>query len=114
MLGILVGGGGYCMLLFLSLTLVLLPLPLLHFLSLRTTEHFINEYELEQCIQNLKALRVDGLIVLGGTNAVSDAAILTEYLLNSDSQTCVVGVPMTVDNGMPFIEAVSLSSIYLS
>lgn len=73
----------------------------------RTTEHFINEHELEQCIQNLKALKADGLVVLGGTNAVSDAAILTEYLLNSDSQTCVVGVPMTVDNGMPFIEAVS-------
>ncbi|PFH31219.1 hypothetical protein BESB_030930 [Besnoitia besnoiti] len=71
----------------------------------RTTEHFSNEFELEQCIKTIKSLRLDGLVVLGGTSAVSDAAILTEYLLDSDCQTCVVGIPMTVDNGMPFIEA---------
>ncbi|CBZ52548.1 hypothetical protein NCLIV_023360 [Neospora caninum Liverpool] len=71
----------------------------------RTTEHFSNEFELQQCIKTIKALRLDGLVVLGGTSAVSDAAILTEYLLDADTQTCVVGVPMTVDNGMPFIEA---------
>ncbi|KEP61795.1 UNVERIFIED_CONTAM: phosphofructokinase domain-containing protein [Hammondia hammondi] len=71
----------------------------------RTTEHFINEFELQQCIKTIQALRLDGLVVLGGTSAVSDAAILTEHLLDSDTQTCVVGVPMTVDNGVPFIEA---------
>ncbi|EPR61774.1 phosphofructokinase domain-containing protein [Toxoplasma gondii GT1] len=71
----------------------------------RTTEHFSNEFELQQCIKTIQALRLDGLVVLGGTSAVSDAAILTEHLLDSDTQTCVVGVPMTVDNGVPFIEA---------
>ena len=42
---------------------------------------------------------LDGLVVIGGDDSNTNAAVLAEYLLAHGSGTRVVGVPKTIDGG---------------
>ena len=56
--------------------------------------------ELAACQRNLAELALDGLIVIGGDDSNTNAAVLAEYLKAQGSPTCVVGVPKTIDGDM--------------
>ena len=47
-------------------------------------------------------LNLDGLVLLGGSHTMTDAAIVAEYLVQNKSKTKVIGVPATVDGNIGF------------
>ncbi len=56
--------------------------------------------DLESCKKNFEAMGLDALVVIGGDDSNTNAAILAEYLKGQGSKTCVVGVPKTIDGDM--------------
>lgn len=56
--------------------------------------------DLAQCRRNLEELDLDGLVIIGGDDSNTNAAVLAEYLKSHQSKTCVVGVPKTIDGDM--------------
>jgi pyrophosphate--fructose-6-phosphate 1-phosphotransferase len=56
--------------------------------------------DLAACQANLEALRLDGLVVIGGDDSNTNAAALAEYLKAAGSPIVVVGVPKTIDGDM--------------
>lgn len=54
-----------------------------------------------------EALQLDGLVLIGATHTLTDAARLAEFFLNSGVKTRVIGVPASVDNNLkhPLMEA---------
>lgn len=54
-----------------------------------------------------RELGLDGLVVVGGDDSNTNAAVLAEYLLEQGCATCVVGVPKTIDGDLkgPNVEA---------
>jgi pyrophosphate--fructose-6-phosphate 1-phosphotransferase len=56
--------------------------------------------DLARCRQNLEEMDLDGLVIVGGDDSNTNAAVLSEYLLSHAAKTCVVGVPKTVDGDM--------------
>jgi len=69
--------------------------------KIRTTE------ELEKTRKICEKLHLDGLVLVGATHTLTDSLVLTEYFLNSKQNTCVIGVPCTVDGNVshPLLEA---------
>lgn len=58
---------------------------------------------MEQLASSLKTVldhKLDGLIVIGGDDSNTNAAILAEYFLEKGCQTRVVGVPKTIDGDL--------------
>ncbi len=55
---------------------------------------------LAACEANLKEMGLDGLVVIGGDDSNTNAAVLAEYLKARQSRTVVVGVPKTIDGDM--------------
>lgn len=43
---------------------------------------------------------LDGLVIIGGDDSNTNAALLAEYLKSQGSKTCVVGVPKTIDGDL--------------
>eukprot|EP00743_Colponemidia_sp_Colp-15_P004278 GILK01004615.1.p1 GENE.GILK01004615.1~~GILK01004615.1.p1 ORF type:complete len:1223 (-),score=232.86 GILK01004615.1:147-3782(-) len=62
--------------------------------------------QLEATRRACESLKLDGLLMVGGSYSCTDAALLAEYLIAKGCRTGVVGVPGTVDGDMggPFIE----------
>lgn len=56
--------------------------------------------ELEACKNNFEQMGLDGLIIIGGDDSNTNAAVLAEYLRSVGSRTCVIGVPKTIDGDM--------------
>jgi len=56
--------------------------------------------QLAACKQNFSDLGLDGLVIIGGDDSNTNAAVLAEYLKAQGSKTCVVGVPKTIDGDM--------------
>lgn len=56
--------------------------------------------DVESCRQNLERLGLDGLIVIGGDDSNTNAAVLAEYLRKQGAKTVVIGVPKTIDGDM--------------
>ncbi len=56
--------------------------------------------ELEACYRNFEELDLSGLVVIGGDDSNTNAAMLAEYLRAKGSKTCVIGVPKTIDGDM--------------
>lgn len=55
----------------------------------------------EQLAKSLKACDgLDGLVIIGGDDSNTNAAILAEYFLQHGSKTRVVGVPKTIDGDL--------------
>ncbi|NGX47763.1 MAG: Pyrophosphate--fructose 6-phosphate 1-phosphotransferase [Chlamydiae bacterium] len=57
----------------------------------------------EQLAASLKTVSdhdLDGLVVIGGDDSNTNAAILAEYFLNQGCKTAVIGVPKTIDGDL--------------
>lgn len=55
---------------------------------------------LAACLANFQQLELDGLVIVGGDDSNTNAAVLAEYLRAEGSSTVVVGVPKTIDGDM--------------
>lgn len=62
--------------------------------------------QLESSAQILKELNLDGLVVVGGDDSNTNAAVLAEYCLQHNVSTKVIGVPKTIDGDLqnPWVE----------
>ena len=63
--------------------------------------------DLAACKKNFEEMGLDGLVIIGGDDSNTNAAMLAEYLKAEGSPTVIVGVPKTIDGDMKnqFIEA---------
>lgn len=50
--------------------------------------------------QTVKALMLDGLVIIGGDDSNTNAALLAEYFLSRGISTKVIGVPKTIDGDL--------------
>jgi diphosphate--fructose-6-phosphate 1-phosphotransferase len=63
----------------------------------RTVDKIKGDTQLEQAKSTCSALKLDGLILIGGSKTNTDAAHLAEYFLRNKCSTCVIGVPCGID-----------------
>lgn len=56
--------------------------------------------DLAACKKNFEEMDLDGLVVIGGDDSNTNAAMLAEYLCAQGSKTRIVGVPKTIDGDM--------------
>jgi diphosphate-dependent phosphofructokinase len=56
--------------------------------------------DLAACRLNFESLDLDGIVIVGGDDSNTNAAILAEYLRAQNCKTRVVGVPKTIDGDM--------------
>lgn len=62
--------------------------------KIETDEQFISS------AKTMKDLQLDGLVIIGGDDSNTNAALLAEYFLNHQINTKVVGVPKTIDGDL--------------
>jgi pyrophosphate--fructose-6-phosphate 1-phosphotransferase len=62
---------------------------------------------LRACKRHCSTMRLDGLVVIGGDDSNTNAAVLAEHLRAKRSRTCIIGVPKTIDGDLKneYIEA---------
>ena len=70
-----------------------------HFLGSGRTKIETDE-QLRSSLQNCTDLNLDGLVVIGGDDSNTNAAILAEYFLANNCKTKVVGCPKTIDGDL--------------
>lgn len=58
------------------------------------------EQQLQAALKVVSKLSLDGLVIIGGDDSNTNAAILAEYFLRHGSHTKVVGVPKTIDGDL--------------
>lgn len=58
------------------------------------------EEALKKCKETCEELKLDGLVVIGGDDSNTNAAMIAEYFLASSCKTAVVGVPKTIDGDL--------------
>jgi pyrophosphate--fructose-6-phosphate 1-phosphotransferase len=56
--------------------------------------------DLAACKKNFENMGLSGLVVIGGDDSNTNAAVLAEYLRAEGSKTVVIGVPKTIDGDM--------------
>ena len=56
--------------------------------------------QLEKSLHVILALNLDGLVVIGGDDSNTNAAILAEFFLQRGCKTKVIGVPKTIDGDL--------------
>ncbi len=56
--------------------------------------------QLSASLEAVKKLQLDGLVIIGGDDSNTNAAVLAEYFLAGGCQTQVVGVPKTIDGDL--------------
>ncbi|MEO6097117.1 MAG: diphosphate--fructose-6-phosphate 1-phosphotransferase [Fibrobacteria bacterium] len=62
--------------------------------KLETTEQF------DRCIEVIKSLELNAIVIIGGDDSNTNAAILGEYLKSKGLSTSVIGVPKTIDGDL--------------
>lgn len=62
--------------------------------KLETTEQF------DKCRQVISKLKVDAIVIIGGDDSNTNAAVLAEYIASKGDKTCVIGVPKTIDGDL--------------
>ncbi len=50
--------------------------------------------------QTMQAMELDGLVIIGGDDSNTNAALLTESFLNKNIKTKVIGIPKTIDGDL--------------
>jgi 6-phosphofructokinase len=70
-----------------------------HFLGSGRTKIETDE-QLRSSMQNCIDLNLDGLVVIGGDDSNTNAAILAEYFLTNNCKTKVIGCPKTIDGDL--------------
>lgn len=65
------------------------------------------EEDLAKCIESLKGLGVTALVVIGGDDSNTNAAVLAEHFMARKAGVQVIGIPKTIDGDMKneYIEA---------
>ncbi len=58
------------------------------------------EEQLQATVQVMQNLKLDGLVIIGGDDSNTNAAVLAEYFLKQGCSTKVVGVPKTIDGDL--------------
>ena len=58
------------------------------------------EEQLKQSLSSVNANSLDGLVIIGGDDSNTNAAILAEYFKSNNSSTKVIGVPKTIDGDL--------------
>lgn len=68
--------------------------------KIESPEQFVSSLE------TVKKLDLDGLVIIGGDDSNTNAALLAQYYRENNCKTCVVGVPKTIDGDLKnsFIE----------
>jgi pyrophosphate--fructose-6-phosphate 1-phosphotransferase len=56
--------------------------------------------QLAASLSTAQALELDGLVVIGGDDSNTNAAVLAEYFKTNGCKTCVIGVPKTIDGDL--------------
>jgi pyrophosphate--fructose-6-phosphate 1-phosphotransferase len=56
--------------------------------------------QLQGAATSVKNLNLDGLVVIGGDDSNTNAAIIAEYFLSQNIKTRVIGVPKTIDGDL--------------
>lgn len=56
--------------------------------------------QLSACLQTAQRLALDGIVVIGGDDSNTTAAILAEHFLAHQCKTVVIGVPKTIDGDL--------------
>jgi len=56
--------------------------------------------QLEKSFENAKKLQLDALVVIGGDDSNTNAALLSEYFFRQGSHITIVGVPKTIDGDL--------------
>ncbi len=59
-----------------------------------------SQEQLEASLKSVTALHLDGLVIIGGDDSNTTAAILAEYFKSQDSPVSVIGVPKTIDGDL--------------
>jgi diphosphate-dependent phosphofructokinase len=62
--------------------------------KLETTEQF------DRCIEVIKRLELNAIVIIGGDDSNTNAAILAEYVKGKGLSTSVIGVPKTIDGDL--------------
>ncbi len=62
--------------------------------------------QLEAVKKTVETLQLDGLVIIGGDDSNTNAALLAEFFTQQQIKTCVIGVPKTIDGDLKneFIE----------
>lgn len=58
------------------------------------------EEQVSSSIQNVRKLKLDALIIIGGDDSNTNAAFLAKYFLQARLKTRVIGVPKTIDGDL--------------
>ena len=56
--------------------------------------------QFESSLKVCQELKLDGLVIVGGDDSNTNAALLAEYFHQNQCSTCVVGVPKTIDGDL--------------
>jgi diphosphate-dependent phosphofructokinase len=56
--------------------------------------------QLEKCLQTVKNLKLDALVIIGGDDSNTNAAVIADYFLKHNLKCQVIGVPKTVDGDL--------------
>ena len=59
-----------------------------------------SDEDLQKSLNTAKSLDLDGIVVIGGDDSNTNAAILAEYFLKNNFKTRVIGVPKTIDGDL--------------
>lgn len=62
--------------------------------KLETTEQF------DRCIDVIKSLELSAVVIIGGDDSNTNAAVLAEYVKSKGLSTSVIGVPKTIDGDL--------------
>ncbi|MES2273589.1 MAG: 6-phosphofructokinase [Chlamydiota bacterium] len=56
--------------------------------------------QMDACLKTARSLELDGLVVIGGDDSNTNAAVLAEYFLEKGCEMRIVGVPKTIDGDL--------------
>jgi pyrophosphate--fructose-6-phosphate 1-phosphotransferase len=58
------------------------------------------EEQLQSTLSVIEKYKLDGIVIIGGDDSNTNAAVLAEYFLKKGNPTCVIGVPKTIDGDL--------------
>lgn len=59
-----------------------------------------SESQISEVIKNIKKLDLDALIIIGGDDSNTNAAVLSEIFLKNNIKTKIIGIPKTIDGDL--------------
>ncbi|MBN4066589.1 diphosphate--fructose-6-phosphate 1-phosphotransferase [Simkania negevensis] len=59
-----------------------------------------SEEQLKAALDTAIALDLDGIVIIGGDDSNTNAAVLAEFFRQNSCKTCIIGVPKTIDGDL--------------